>query len=164
MFIVSAGFLACDGGEDTDCVCTSDGCTCPPGYGSEQVEVFITYALHAGQEADEKGMEIEGRYQLLYENAQPAKVSCKSKLQDTDEMLQCSLGMLPVESDLYFMVMVPDGEEQVAACQSEHRSECRGKVRVEILRESGKSEVLDTVMATDSVFEHNVAYRVRLEF
>ncbi len=156
-------FTACDGGEDTDCICTSDGCVCPSGYGNEQVEVFITYALHDGQEADAKGMEVQGRYQLLYENAEPAKVSCKTKLQNTDEKIQCSLGMIPVESDVYFMVMVPSGDEKVAACKTERRDECRGTIRVEILRENGKSEILDTIMTIDPDFEHNVAYRVRVE-
>jgi len=119
--------------------------------------------LHDGQEADAKGMEVQGRYQLLYENAEPAKVSCKTKLQNTDEKIQCSLGMIPVESDVYFMVMVPSGDEKVAACKTERRDECRGTIRVEILRENGKSEILDTIMTIDPDFEHNVAYRVRVE-
>ncbi len=152
---------ACDSGEESDCVCNGDVCDCPVGYGLEEVEFFVTYKLN--EEAEEKGMEVQGFYQLLYENTGTEPVSCKTKLQDTEKKLQCSLGMVPVNSYVFFMIMVPEGEGLQSACQGFTRDTCSGELMVEIFRDGGKSEMLEDILVVNGEFDKNVAYRVRVE-
>jgi hypothetical protein len=161
--ITLISLVACEGGETTECVCTDGTCVCPDDYGLEKVEVFVTYALNDGQEAAEAGMEVEGTRQLMYDNQLPQPISCKTKLQNTTDKLQCSLGLVAVDSEIRFMVMVPDGDKLVPACMSSHRSECRGILKVEILRENGTAEFPEDILVTDKNFEGLVSYRVRLE-
>jgi len=154
--------IACDGGDTAECTCTDGVCECPMDYGLEKVEVFITYALKDGQEASKVGMEVEGAYQLMYENIESQPISCKTMFQNTEKKLQCSLGKAAVGSEIRFMVMIPDDEKMVAACQSPHRTECRGILQVEIIRENGKSEILEDMLVTDGDFAGLVAYRIRI--
>ncbi|MDF1497028.1 MAG: hypothetical protein P1P90_03125 [Patescibacteria group bacterium] len=156
-------FVACDGGESTECVCTDGVCACPVDYGLEKTEVFITYSLKDGQEAPKAGMEVEGIYQLMYENVEAQPISCKTVFQDTEKKLQCSLGRAAVGSEIRFMIMVPEGDKMVPACQTSLREDCRGTLKVEILRENGKSEFPNDMLVVDGNFEGDVAYRVRIE-
>jgi hypothetical protein len=132
-------------------------------YGLEKTEVFITYALKDGQEASKPGMEVAGTYQLLYENAEALPIKCQTKLQNTEKKLQCAIGKVAVDSEIRFMIMIPEGDKMVAACQSVHRSECRGTLKTEIHRENGKSEFPDDMLVTDGNYEGLVAYRVQIQ-
>ena len=160
--ITLSSLIACDGDETTECICTDDGCECPADFGLEKTEVFVTYLLKDGQEASKAGMEVTGTYQLLYEGSEPTPISCETLHQNTTKKVQCSVGSVPVETEISFMIMIPDDDKLVAACQSPHRSECRGTVKIEVLRENGQSEFPEDILATDGNFDGNVAYRFRI--
>jgi hypothetical protein len=163
IFLISlATLVACENDESTECVCTDGVCACPDDYGLEKVEVFITYALKDGNKAEKASMVVEGNYQLQYEDSEPQDIACKTMFQDTDVKLQCSIGMVPVESEVHFMILVPQGDEMVAACSSKYRAECLGELRVEILREDGTKEFPEDILVTNKSFEKYYAYRVRL--
>ncbi len=155
--------FACDGGDSTECSCIDGVCECPMDYGLEKTEVFITYALRDGHEASKAGMEVNGIYQLMYENSEAQPISCKTKFQDTENKLQCSLGKLAVDSEIHFMIMVPDGDKLVPACQTSLRADCRGILKVEIFRENGKTEFPEDILIVDSQLGGSYAYRVRIQ-
>ena len=163
IFLPGLGTTACDGGEETDCSCVDEVCSCPIDHGLDKVEVFVTYAMHEGKEAAKPGLEVKGSFQLQFEDVEPEPVSCRTKLKDTEADLQCSLGMLPVTGELNFMVMVPDTEgDPGPACQTKLRQDCRGILQVEMFK-NGQGALLENMLVVHPDFPPGyVAYRVRI--
>lgn len=163
IFLLGLSITACDGGEETDCSCVNDICSCPVDHGLDKVEVFVTYAMHEGKEAAKPGLEVKGTFQLQFEGVEPEPVSCRTKLKDTEADLQCSLGMLPVTGELNFMVMIPEAEGDPApACQTKLRENCRGTLQVEMFRD-GKGTILENMLVVHPDYPPGyVAYRVRI--
>ncbi|GEM_PF-1324241 len=163
IFFLGFSIFACNGDEKTDCSCINGICTCPADYGLDKVEVFVTYAMFEGKEAIKPGLEVKGSFQLQFEDMEPQPVSCKTKLKDTKADLQCSLGMLPLTSEINFMIMVPSTEgDFTPACQTKFRQDCQGILQVEMFR-NGQGNILDNTLVIHPDFPPEyIAYRVRL--